>query len=67
MGFGFGFSDKCLKSQNLQLKILVYLIHHVEQTFNASVCQVYGKYTKTKSEIMKHYQEKNKKKIGFES
>ena len=22
MGFGFGFSDKCLKSQNLQLKIL---------------------------------------------
>ena len=41
------------------------LVYHVEQTFNASVCQVYGKYTKTKSEILKHYQEKNEKKNWF--
>ena len=34
----------------------VYVIFHVEKTFNALVCQMCRKYTKTKSEIMKHYQ-----------
>ncbi len=29
---------------------------HVEKTFRALVCQMCGNYSKTKSEIMKHYQ-----------
>ena len=29
---------------------------HVENTFRALVCQMCGKYSKTKSEITKHYQ-----------
>ena len=32
----------------------VYMIFHVEKTFNAMICQICGKYTKTKSEIIKH-------------
>ena len=28
----------------------------MEKTFRALVCQMYGNYSKTKSEIMKHYQ-----------
>ena len=29
---------------------------HVEKTFKALVCQMYGNYSKTKYEIKKHYQ-----------
>ena len=33
----------------------VIVIFYVERTFKAYVCQMCGKYAKTKSEIMKHY------------
>ena len=33
----------------------VIVIFNVERTFKAYVCQMCGKYAKTKSEIMKHY------------
>ena len=37
----------------------VNVIFHVEKTFKAYVCQMCGKYAKTESEIMKHYQKEH--------
>ena len=36
----------------------VIMIFYVERIFKAFVCQMYGKYATTKSEIMKHYLKK---------
>ena len=37
----------------------INVIFHVEMTFNECVCQICGKYAKTKSEIHKYYEKYN--------